>query len=813
MTHRRLRLLLISLGLLVCLTSTAQATMGMSSSRGGAGGVKVVQTFPPDMAQAVSPNTPLTVEFGGNVSQAFYQTINLNLFQGNTLVDGEMFYNPAARQIMFKAKRPLQAGQTYTAHLTWAAGAGNAEKVWNFQVGGAAPTTPVPSRPTAMTEEMAAGPAPTGPALRIVQASMAGGSQEAQRPLEITFSEPIDLASLREAPVRVMDGKTPLGIDYRLSRDRKTLTLIPRTPLQNGREYGVTITQSLLGGAGSRLARNVVIPFQLGAAQDTEVSSHILEESPPDTLTTTGAGGLENPFGDDRSSYASPARPAAAPSRQRPNPTAPAPPPPPLKLIGLSPQNNQTVTNLSQPVTIAFSGEIRPETLNEFTFRLEDDFGPVPARIRYLPDRRQGILTPIGLLDAGKSYRVIITQGITDTTGRPLQKGMTTTFATGYPGGGSPEVPDLFAAPAAPPAARATPTPRTATARPRGLPSPAGRRAEPFLEPAPARHPDQETAELESFDDGEEMAMTVPVRPAPRAAAPTRTATAPRGAAGRSPTPARLSSFKVSQILPGANAQAVARNSRIQVHFSEPVNPSTLNPITISVFGDQRRVEGKVVYDARRQCAIFQPAEPLKAETEYKVLVSDKIRSASGEPISNRVAWQFTTTGDTRPTWRPRPAYEADASFDIPLVDGRAPALRAPASRPSLQPPTKPGTAGPAFTTVRENHWAFKSLRHITGKGLLPSFPFRSTSNVTRYEFASALNHALGNLKAQRTSPTKLRLKVADMVELFQLVIEFRTELRSFGVDTQWFEAFMARQGVRTPDVEARVTALNRRAG
>jgi hypothetical protein len=810
-------LLLIALGLLVCLAPAVHATMGMSSSRGGTGGVKVVQTFPPDMAQGVSPTTPLTVEFGGNVTQAFYQTINLNLFQGNTLVDGEMFYNPAARQIMFKAKRPLQPGQTYTAHLTWAAGAGNGEKVWNFQVGGTAPTTPGLTSPDAMNEELAEGTGPTGSALRIVQASMAGGSQEAQRPLELTFSEPIDLASLREAPVRLMDGKTPVGIDYRLSRDRKTLTLIPRTPLQRGREYGVTVTTALMGGAGSRLARNVVIPFQLGSAQETEVSSHILEESPPDPMTSTSGTGFANPFGESSSSFAPAARQATGSGRSRAGVVEPAAPATPLKLTGLSPQNNQTVTNLSQPVTIAFSTDIRPETLNEFTFRLEDDFGPVPARIRYLPERRQGVLTPIGVLDAGKTYRVVITQGITDMAGRPLQKGMTTTFATGYPGGGAPEVPDLFAGPAAP-AARPTPAPRTAAVPARSLPSPAGSRAEPFLEPSPARRPDQEAAELESFDAGEEMAMMAPTRPAPRAAAPTRdapsrmTATA-RSGGGRGREPTRLSSFKVSQILPGANAQAVARDSRIQVHFSEPANPATVNPITISVFGEQRRVEGRVIYDARRQCAIFQPNEPLKAETEYKVLVSDKIRSANGEPISHRVSWQFTTTGESRPTWRPRPAYEADASFDIPLVDGRAPALRAPASRPSMPPSTNPGSAGPAFTTVRENHWAFKSLRHITSKGLLSSFPFRSTSNVTRYEFASALNNALSNLKAQRNSPTKLRLKVADMVELYQLVVEFRTELRSFGVDTQWFEAFMARQGVRAPDVEARVAALNRRAG
>ncbi|NLI77938.1 MAG: Ig-like domain-containing protein [Candidatus Riflebacteria bacterium] len=774
MNRRLFRSFLFSLGLLACLTTPLHAAMGMSSTRGPGGGVQVVQTFPPDMANAVSPTTPLTVEFGGNVDQSFYQTINLNLFQGNKLVDGEMFYNPAARQIMFKAKKPLQGGETYTAHLTWAAGAGNGEKVWNFQVGGAAPATPKTPGD--------GGAAPAAGSLRIVQASMAAGTIDSDKPLEITFSEPIDLGSLREAPVRMMSGKTPMGIDYRLSRDRKTLTLIPRTALQPGQDYGITLTPALAGGSGSRLAKNVVIPFQFASG---EVAPNVIEEAPPEeTLSTAAGNGLENPFGGNDAVAAPRPTRAAAPVR----------PATPLKLVGLSPQNNATVANLSVPVTVAFSSEIRPETLNEFTFRLEDDFGPVPAKIRYFPGRKQGTLTPIGVLDAMKTYRVVVTQGITDAAGRNLQKGITTTFATSSPTA-SPEVPDVYASDPAP--AR---TPARAPAR------------RPTALPAPTREPDQESAELESFDDGPGMAMVEPRTPP--APVPTRTATrtAPTRPANRSANRRQaLSSFKVSQILPGANAQAVARDSRIYVYFSEPAQTTTVNPINISVFGEQRRVEGKVVYDAGRNCAVFHPAEPLKAETEYKVLVNDKIRSANGEALSSRVSWAFQTTGETRRTWQARPAYEADASFDIPLVDGRGGA-RAPASRPTQASLAAPAASGPIFSTVPANHWTFKSLRHIAGKGLLSSFPFSSTSGVTRYQFANALSTALGTLRAMGNNPGKTRLKVADMVELYQLVVAFRSELRSFGVDTAWFEAFMARQGVRAPDVAARVAALNRRS-
>ncbi|MBP5468980.1 MAG: hypothetical protein J6Z11_07010, partial [Candidatus Riflebacteria bacterium] len=74
--------------------------------------------------------------------------------------------------------------------------------------------------------------------------------------------------------------------------------------------------------------------------------------------------------------------------------------------------------------------------------------------------------------------------------------------------------------------------------------------------------------------------------------------------------------------------------------------------------------------------------------------------------------------------------------------------------------------------------------------------------------FASAINNALNNLKAMQNSNSK-KLRVADMIELEQLIIEYRNELKSYGVNTAWFENFLQSQGVNLNQVETKVKQLN----
>ncbi|MEW6709648.1 MAG: Ig-like domain-containing protein [Candidatus Riflebacteria bacterium] len=739
--------------------------------------IRISNHFPANLAADVSPETPLTVEFAGSVNQSFYQTVNLNLFNGTDPVEGELFYNPSARQIMFKSKQPLKEGHTYTAQLSYFDGLGRtSEKVWSFQTTGQETSfQPLPAQQPAPAPAATQAPAPEN-FLNIANASMGSGKISNTTALEVTFTEPLDIVSLKSAPVKLFENNQPIGIDYKLSRDLKTLTISPRNGLKANAAYAVAVDQNLAATTGERLRKKTLIPFRLGVANEQhDVAQHEIEESPAPANAS-----FDNPFEETPA----PRQKVAA----RPETTSrPAPRPEtrrqsaPVQLVGLSPINGARVTNLTQPVTIGFSEEIRAETLNEFTFRLEDDFGPVPAKIHYFKGHKQATLTPVGLLDSNKNYRVVVTQGITDLNGQPIRSGINSMFSTSSPAA-SPAMPEMMA--------------MTETA-----------------------DPEQETAEIESFD----QPAPRPARTAAQAPATARrperknvnsgvsamAATAPADRNVRTVVqdkPSGLNPFKVTAIFPAADNQNVSRKSKIAVHFSEPADPNTVNNINISVFGKQTRVEGKVIFDRRKNRAIFEPASPLDANTQYKVLVSDKIRSKMGEQLASNFSWEFATSEGLKHNYNPRQTAEADAAFYIPLVDSK---LKKEPGQGAAR--LKSGAnSNAAFNFVESKHWAFRSVRHITNKGILNTFPFVYTDSVTRYEFATAINSALSNLKSMQHMSSKPKLKIADMVELQQLIVEFRTELKSCAVNTQWFESFLSKQGVNLQQVEMKVRKLNK---
>lgn len=738
--------------------------------------IKVNKHFPADMAAEISPDTPLTVEFAGAINPSFYQTVSLNLFNGTEPVEGELFYNPSARQIMFKSKQNLAEGQTYTAQLSYYDGLGRtSEKVWSFQTTGSNGFRPVPSSGNAI--DQAATPPDPADFLNIANANMGSGQIDNNTPLEVTFSEPLDIVSLKSAPVKLFENNQPVGIDYKLSRDLKTLTISARNPLKHGAAYAIAIDKNLASTSGYHLHKKTLIPFKLAGNQaQVMVPNHEIEETPaPAAPRARQQRTYDNPFAsEDKSMTVSQATQPAPVQQIQPVKAAP-----PVQLVGLSPVNGDRVTNLTQPVTIGFSDEIRPETLNEFTFRLEDDFGPVPARIHYFKGHKQATLTPVGLLDSNKTYRVVVTQGVTDLAGRPIRSGINSMFSTTSPVS-SPAMPEMMAS-----------------------------------QPQTQQTPQRDVAELESFSNTAPVQARVTpkrqmvTRPQTRRIA-TVAATAPADRKVRTMVqdkPSALNPFKVTAIYPGADNQNVSRKSKIAVHFSEQADPSTVNNINISVFGKQTRVEGKVIYDRRKNRAIFEPERPLDANTKYKVIVNDKIKSRMGETLASNFSWEFATAENIRHLYAPKKTAEADAAFFIPLVDSKLKKEPGHAAA-KLKNNTRANT-GSAFNFVDPKHWSFKSVRHISNKGILNTFPFVYTDSVTRYEFATAINSALSNLKAMQYMQSRPRLKVADMVELQQLIVEFRSELKSCAVNTTWFENFLRKQGVNLQQVEQRVRKLN----
>ncbi|MBR4570669.1 MAG: Ig-like domain-containing protein [Candidatus Riflebacteria bacterium] len=902
----------------VCHSSPVNAAISNGNYIAETTAINVINHFPNNMDVGISPDTPLTVEFGGALNQSFYQNVSFNLFNGTEPVNGELFYNPAAHQIMFKASQPLAQGQTYTAQVSYYDGLGRTtEKVWSFQTANLGETSQINTSSNSANKTISQANTSSNQEqnaasknLVLTNASMGIGSIRPDAPMEVSFSEALDIASLKSAPVQLFENNRPVGIDYKLSKDMKTITVSPRNALKLNASYAVTIDKSIASVSGKKLAKKTLIPFKVSTdnSSDKAISQHELEERPANQIANIGSkinnavqqnqallnqgqqnfnqsynnlqqaanmnyanmqqnvnqayngyqqniaqnaqamqqnanqayngyqqniaqnvqnlqqnanqaynnlqqnasqnaqalqSSIENPFDNQTAAAFKPnmnnyainqtqvARAQHQLQQQLQQQQTPAAQQ--VQLIGLAPQNGAKVSNLAQPITIGFSDEIKPETLNEFTFRLEDDFGPVPAKIHYFKGNKQATLTPIGLLEAEKNYRVVVTQGITDLYGRPIKSGINAMFATITPSS-TPAVPNM--------------------AVPQSI--------------ASKNTPQRDAQELESFDNAratvaqsltasnqnsynQTMAYAQPQNDnMARSSNPYMSGADKTVRASAKEEAKALNAFKVASIYPGLNSDNISRKSKIAVHFTEACDPKTINNINISVFANQTRVDGKVTYDKRNNRAIFEPSRPLEAKTEHKVIVSDKILSKSGEQLSKRFSWTFSTSSDTRNQYVPTVAKtaEADSAFYIPLVDSKVKMTPGQSAALAAQKSNASNTSTSSFTYVPTKHWSFKSMKHITSKGILNAYPFTFNDNVTRYEFASAINNALNNLKAMQNANAK-KLRVADMIELEQLIIEYRSELKSYGVNTLWFENFLQGQGVNLNQVETKVRQLN----
>ena len=107
------------------------------------------------------------------------------------------------------------------------------------------------------------------------------GTIRSDAPMEVSFSEALDVASLKSAPVQLFENNRPVGIDYRLSKDMKTITVSPRNALKANASYAITIDKTIASTSGKKLAKKTLIPFKLSDnASESAVSQYELEERP-----------------------------------------------------------------------------------------------------------------------------------------------------------------------------------------------------------------------------------------------------------------------------------------------------------------------------------------------------------------------------------------------------------------------------------------------------------------------------------------------------------------------------------------------------
>ncbi|WP_342377590.1 Ig-like domain-containing protein [Myxococcus stipitatus] len=89
----------------------------------------------------------------------------------------------------------------------------------------------------------------------------------------------------------------------------------------------------------------------------------------------------------------------------------------------------------------------------------------------------------------------------------------------------------------------------------------------------------------------------------------------------------------IDYVLPASDAEAVARNARVIVGFTEALDAATVNEEVLTVWEDGGLLQGTLTHDATTRTLTFAPARPFTADALVTVVVSSLLRSATGKSL------------------------------------------------------------------------------------------------------------------------------------------------------------------------------------
>jgi len=431
----------------------------------------VVSTTPADLATNVPTNVVLSATFSEAMDPS---TINAMTFLlrstlSGAAVSGTVAYNPATFTATFTPSSPLMGATTYTATITTGARdvAGNplaASRSWTF-------ITADNTAPTVLTVS----PPNNASGVAITSA------------VTVTFSEPMNASTINTTTFNLRNtgtGALVAGtVTYNAAANSATFT--PSAPLANGTNYTVTVTTGVTDIGGNPLANQFTSTFTTaqpadvtrptvvattpptgatGVATNTVVTATFSEPMDPTSinsstvlLTPQGggapvAGTVSYNAGTNTATF-TPSAPLAnfttytltvtigvkdvAGNTLATNFTSSfttlldtiAP-----TVIATSPASNSTNVSRSVAVTVTFSENMDPATINGTTFTLRTTVGgvAVTGTVSYNVSTRVATFTlPSGvLLAAGTSYTATVTTDARDTAGNRLAGTFTFSFTT-----------------------------------------------------------------------------------------------------------------------------------------------------------------------------------------------------------------------------------------------------------------------------------------------------------------------------------------------------------------------------------------------
>ena len=314
-------------------------------------------------------------------------------------------------------------------------------------------------------------------------------------------------------------------------------------------------------------------------------------------------------------------------------------------VVASTPACGATQVALNSKITVTFNKTMNPATINGSTFKVT---GPgataVAGTVTYDAASNIATFTPAANLAPNTAFTITVTTGAEDTVGNVLAGAFSCGFTT-----------------TALPVVVSTTPACGATGVPGNIPSitvtfskamdPATINAATFTLAGPGGVPVAGAVTYNAATNTASFAPSVTL-----AANTLFTFTVTTGArdtggnalaanfvcsftTGPPPTPPT-----VSTISPGCGATNVALNQKINISFSQAMDPTTINTTTIQLAGPGATpVAGAVTYTALGNVATFTPAASLKASTLYTVTVTTGARNLAGTPLASNFVCTFTT--------------------------------------------------------------------------------------------------------------------------------------------------------------------------
>ncbi len=135
---------------------------------------------------------------------------------------------------------------------------------------------------------------------------------------------------------------------------------------------------------------------------------------------------------------------------------------------------------------------------------------------------------------------------------------------------------------------------------------------------------------------------------------------------------ADTTSPSVSSTIPLANAIGVALNSLVTASFSEPMDPLTINNVAITLACPVGTAKGGTVgYAVNGNTATFTPSGSLPAGTTCRATITTAVTDVAGNAMASAFGWNFTT-GAILDTTGPTITLESPANLDTGVARNAA---------------------------------------------------------------------------------------------------------------------------------------------